>query len=232
MQTWNSDGFPKFKGRRKKQNNNELLSCIKLACPQFHVYGHGATCQLMCSPRRLDGWGLVDGEVLERLWSYLRLFRKMTKEMSASHREDILSDALYYYTKRQRSKTVLLLRVQHKRCQELSNSACIELEDLRKKSPVPVTDEMVTEWKQREKEYLRKSRPEEVDLGPHNWVLEYFSLLRQYYSARNQVSEGVDDSRYNHVMAVMSSLNNRLLRMETEHGIQSRWTPTSGQYLH
>ncbi|XP_028415627.1 uncharacterized protein LOC114538983 [Dendronephthya gigantea] len=155
----------------------------------------------------------------------------MTKEMSASHREDILSDALYYYTKRQRLKTVLLLRVQHKRCQELSNSACIELEDLRKKTPVPVTDEMVTEWKQREKEYLRKSRPEEVDLGPHNWVLEYFSLLRQYYSARNQVSEGVDDSRYNHVMAVMSSLNNRLLRMETEHGIQSRWTPTSEQYL-
>ncbi|XP_028415625.1 uncharacterized protein LOC114538982 isoform X2 [Dendronephthya gigantea] len=51
----------------KKQNNNELLSCIKLACPQFHVYGHGATCQLMYSPRRLDGWGLIDGEVLERL---------------------------------------------------------------------------------------------------------------------------------------------------------------------
>ena len=35
---------------------------------------------------------MVDGEVLERLWSYLSQFRKMTKEMSASHREDILSD--------------------------------------------------------------------------------------------------------------------------------------------
>ena len=35
---------------------------------------------------------MVDGEVMERLWSYLRLFRKMTKEMTASHREDILSD--------------------------------------------------------------------------------------------------------------------------------------------
>ena len=33
---------------------------------------------------------MVDGEVLERLWSYLSQFRKMTKEMSASHREDII----------------------------------------------------------------------------------------------------------------------------------------------
>ena len=45
---------------------------------------------------------MVDGEVMERLWSYLRLFRKMTKEMTASHREDILSDALYFYAKKQR----------------------------------------------------------------------------------------------------------------------------------
>ena len=39
---------------------------------------------------------MVDGEVLERLWSYLRLFKKMTKEITASHREDILSDALFF----------------------------------------------------------------------------------------------------------------------------------------
>ena len=47
---------------------------------------------------------MVDGEVFERLWSYLILFRKMTKEMSASHREDISSDALFYFAKKQKSK--------------------------------------------------------------------------------------------------------------------------------
>lgn len=47
---------------------------------------------------------MVDGEVLERLWSYLGQFRKMTKEMSASHREDIISDALFYLAEKQRSK--------------------------------------------------------------------------------------------------------------------------------
>jgi hypothetical protein len=56
---------------------------------------------------------MVDGEVMERLWSYLRLFRKMTKEMTASHREDILSDALYFYAKKQRSKIGIYILYMH-----------------------------------------------------------------------------------------------------------------------
>lgn len=40
---------------------------------------------------------MTDGEGMERLWSYLRRFSRMTKEMRPSHRLDILSDALQYY---------------------------------------------------------------------------------------------------------------------------------------
>ena len=32
-----------------------------------------------------EGIGLSDGEVMERLWSYLRRFGRMTKEMHPSH---------------------------------------------------------------------------------------------------------------------------------------------------
>ncbi|CAB3984027.1 Hypothetical predicted protein [Paramuricea clavata] len=127
-----------FKEHLKKQNMTDLLSQIQLACPQFHVYGHGATCQtvgLLYSPRRLEGWGMVDGEVMERLWSYLRLFRKMTKEMTASHRENILSDALYFYAKKQRSKIVLLLKAQKQRCAELLEITSSEINELRDNSP-------------------------------------------------------------------------------------------------
>ena len=35
---------------------------------------------------------------MEHLWSYLRRFSRMTKEMRPSHRLDILSDALQYYS--------------------------------------------------------------------------------------------------------------------------------------
>ena len=44
----------------------------------------------------IEGFGLTDGEVVERLWAYLRHFARMTKEMQPSHRVDVLTDALYY----------------------------------------------------------------------------------------------------------------------------------------
>ena len=53
--------------------------------------------QLRNSPRYKPGFGCTDGEVLERLWSYLRRFSRMTKEMRPSHRIDVLTDALLYY---------------------------------------------------------------------------------------------------------------------------------------
>lgn len=45
------------------------------------------------SARYQTGFGLTDGEVLERLWSFLRRFSKMTKEMRSV---DVLTDALFY----------------------------------------------------------------------------------------------------------------------------------------
>ena len=40
------------------------------------------------------GFGLSDGEGMERLWSYMRRFSAMTKEMQPSHRIDVLTDAI------------------------------------------------------------------------------------------------------------------------------------------
>ena len=37
---------------------------------------------------------LSDGEVMERLWSHMRCFSGMTKEMRLAHRIDVLTDAL------------------------------------------------------------------------------------------------------------------------------------------
>ncbi len=42
--------------------------------------------QAMYSPLFTEGIGLSDGEVMERMWSILRRFTRMTKEMRPSHR--------------------------------------------------------------------------------------------------------------------------------------------------
>ena len=54
---------------------------------------------MLYSPLRSNGVGLSDGEVMERLWSFLRRFSRMTKEMRPGHRVDVLTSALIYYTK-------------------------------------------------------------------------------------------------------------------------------------
>ena len=49
------------------------------------------------SPLRCPGIGMSDGEVLEHLWSFLRRFGKMTKEMRPAHRVDVITHALLHY---------------------------------------------------------------------------------------------------------------------------------------
>ena len=45
------------------------------------------------SPRKTPNVGLTDGERVERLWSFMCQFAKITKEMSADERHDVLTDA-------------------------------------------------------------------------------------------------------------------------------------------
>ena len=56
--------------------------------------------QVEFSPRRLEGFCLTDEEAIERLWSYLRGFSAITKEMSASRRKDLLTDAPLHLSKK------------------------------------------------------------------------------------------------------------------------------------
>jgi len=104
--------------------HTEVLECVRFSVPSFHAYGHKPACQVgynkdllsicltiydivvfLCiyfmqivfSPLRCDGLGLSDGEVMERMWSYLRRFSRMTKEMRPAHGVDVLSHALLYY---------------------------------------------------------------------------------------------------------------------------------------
>ena len=48
------------------------------------------------SPWNKPDFGMTDGEVVEWLWSYLRRFARMIKEMHPAHRS-VLSDALFHY---------------------------------------------------------------------------------------------------------------------------------------
>ena len=51
-------------------------------------------------PRRVRGMGLLEGEGLERLWSYLRRLAYITRHMTLQNRLDLLSYALASYARK------------------------------------------------------------------------------------------------------------------------------------
>ncbi|KAI9495498.1 hypothetical protein BDB00DRAFT_954247 [Zychaea mexicana] len=61
---------------------------------RFHAYAHSMSRQVDYHPRFISGFGLTDGEGLERLWSYLGGFVSMTRQMSAKRRLFVLHHAI------------------------------------------------------------------------------------------------------------------------------------------
>lgn len=56
----------------------------------FHVHGHQDRCFIRFSPSFIEGAGLVDGEILETLWSLLNKVAGSTRGMGTSHRKEVL----------------------------------------------------------------------------------------------------------------------------------------------
>ena len=90
--------------QRNPQQYTDLMEACNIAVPIFHAYAHNAHCQHAYSPRQKVGFGLTDGENMERFWSYLGKFSRTTKEMSPANRVDALSDAVLHYASKKRAK--------------------------------------------------------------------------------------------------------------------------------
>ncbi|XP_040927240.1 uncharacterized protein LOC114857791 isoform X2 [Betta splendens] len=115
---------------------------VSLAVPAFHVFGHKLQCQVLYSTRRLKGFGLTDGEGMERLWSFLRRFARVTKEMSPSHRLDLLTEALLYYGRRKSADIEVQLHHRWEKAEKVTNLAKEELAAVLKEAP-----DSVPKWK-------------------------------------------------------------------------------------
>ncbi|KAE8181555.1 hypothetical protein CF336_g8875, partial [Tilletia laevis] len=85
----------------------------------FHSYGHDFDCQLKFSPRRTPGFGLTDGEALERLWSSLADLVSITRDMSEADRLSTLSARLH---KLARSHRLDLMATCQRRLRKIASS--------------------------------------------------------------------------------------------------------------
>ncbi|TDL19236.1 hypothetical protein BD410DRAFT_900284 [Rickenella mellea] len=65
---------------------NGILNRLSLGTAAMHSYGHQWSCQLAYNPRLQDGYGLSDGEGVERLWSRLRKLIGITRSSARKRR--------------------------------------------------------------------------------------------------------------------------------------------------
>ncbi|ELU02948.1 hypothetical protein CAPTEDRAFT_197977 [Capitella teleta] len=127
------------------------------AVPVFHGYRHNASCQVSFSPRRIPGFGLLDGEGIIRLWSDLRRFAKVTKEMTSSHRSVLLTLGLDHYS-------------QKKKRLELLDICTDDIARLQEEYKVPLNVLNLNEMIVEEKECFRQSSNH---ASGHDWRSRY-----------------------------------------------------------
>ncbi len=58
----------------------------------FHVHGHRPSCFPEFAPTYIRGAGMLDGELIETLWSLLKGMIRSTRGMATSHRKEVLDD--------------------------------------------------------------------------------------------------------------------------------------------
>ncbi|XP_060714607.1 uncharacterized protein LOC132838346 [Tachysurus vachellii] len=193
---------------------------ISLAVPAFHVYGHKLPCQIKYSTRRLDGFGLTDGEGMERLWSFLRRFARVTKEMTPSHRLDLLTDALLHYGWRKSTDLEVQLLQRLDKAEKISILAQEDISSVIREAPVLVSEGDMERWKKREMELAQqKQKPINTVC---RWKRDYIIRLIQFYKFKSGTRESHKEGE--------TEIEDSLLNMEKKHHIRRRWQESDSDF--
>lgn len=202
------------------QGQLQILEHIKFAIPIFHCYGHKSDCQIKYSPRRLPGFALTDGEVLERLWSFLRRFGKMTKEMRPNHRVDVLTDALLFYAKKRSASLGRLLYDRMKKANTAIKNSEVELATLLDTLEVSVKREEVAKWANEEAGVTGLL---ESPVEPPSWKHGYIIYLKMFYEIHDKWQQATDPVKLQQLHRKMNKLEEMLCQIEQKNGVAQRW---------
>ncbi|XP_071832068.1 uncharacterized protein [Apostichopus japonicus] len=215
-------------------DDEPILPRVTLAVPAFHVYGPKPSCQMKYSPRRVSGFALSDGEQVERLWSFLRRFASITKEMTPSNRVDALTDALIHYRRRIIRNLPDLLVHRYNRAVTSLEASEQELKDATKscqKGQNAISVEEIQQWSlQQESERLPPSSASGVDLSTEE---QYVLKLKAFYEMSKEMGNSASQ---NGMLFQTQLLFRRIKRLDVELQVfegqrGQRWGEGSLEFL-
>ncbi|XP_065900357.1 uncharacterized protein [Dysidea avara] len=171
---------------------------------------------------------------MERLWSFLRPFSRMSKEMGSSHRIDVLSDAILYYGHKAIDNIGKLISKRFDHAQTLNGECDKELNELMEMSPVPFTIDNVAKWEQEERSQLLEDLNSVNVRFFESWKAKYVKLIDLHAEIRVSISSiNVSEENTHLVSQLCEQLNDyedKLSGFEHSHGVNQRWSPSSTEY--
>ncbi|RMX52982.1 hypothetical protein pdam_00025094, partial [Pocillopora damicornis] len=212
-----------------KKNAQELLfnpTQLTLGIPIFHCYGHKASCQIKYSPRRIDGIGLTDGEGTERLWAFLRDYSRITKEMAADKRIDVLTDGLLHYGDQLREKFGKACLIYKGSFLRVScTTALMKLIHCPYYTTEPVTEQDIEMWI--EAEVSTESSDEELE-----WDEKYVESLSTANDLKFKLQSNseINAQEVESIKKQLQRLEKLQTSIERQQGIQRKWTVASSLY--
>ncbi|XP_071832152.1 uncharacterized protein [Apostichopus japonicus] len=124
-------------------------------------------------------FGLTDGECMERLWSFLRKFSHITKEMTQSHRIDLLSDALLHYSACKLANLSTFLCVSLQKAKDITKQSESELSRICQE--FSVTMNTINSWREEAKALLAKKQKTSKKINL-SWKESYVKNLDLYHA--------------------------------------------------
>eukprot|EP00795_Rhopilema_esculentum_P002632 gene2632-828_t len=188
---------------KKNKLDVKFQSCT-FATPDWHAYGHVASCQIQFAVRFLSDFGITDGEGVERLWSYLRQFTAITKEMTPSHRIDLLTDGLIHFAQRKNASLEYSLVERYQKADKILLSSTEELNRLMKEA---------------------KGHGQE-------WRELYIAKLIALSTAKDELPLCTTIDQIKQVRQHMKETDQELKKIETKNGLSNRWTTKSVDFQH
>ncbi|KAH9812739.1 hypothetical protein DFH28DRAFT_1129505 [Melampsora americana] len=131
------------------------LNRLKFGTSVFHAYVHEWGCQLTYNPRLNEGWGLSDGEGLERIWSFLSPLVRPNRYATSEHRLDNLNLRALHHNETMKfnaaSSMTTRLKDVHQRLDKANNC----LAKIQAQHPTHTLEYTKAQWtRQREKQAL------------------------------------------------------------------------------
>ncbi|POW09206.1 hypothetical protein PSHT_09260 [Puccinia striiformis] len=108
---------------KKRNLLSNRIADLQFGTSVFHAYVHEWSCQVKYNPRFNDGWGLTDGEGLERFWSFLYPLVSTLRVSTRLHRLTSIQSRAEYYSAKLTSSTADWLLKKYSDCTETIQSS-------------------------------------------------------------------------------------------------------------